>query len=289
MYQSMLSVPSLSIVYFARMQSGLNETIRQRDDFKSTFNNARGSQSEQISDLETALSGDIDFLMAVPIRAEALAPIVEQANEEGIPFVAVDRNVTEAEPATYIASDNVRLGRRSVELLYEFMQEAQDKDEYNIIELQGTQGASVTNERHEGGLETVDANPINVIGSQPGEFSVATAVGVTEDLITRHGDDIDGVYAHNDLMGLGAHQAISGTDLAGDVAITGIDGSESWVDLFGDNQHYGTIAQLPEEMIRTAIDMGIRAVEGEELEDYHPIEGLKVTADNASDYLNEYF
>ncbi len=287
-YQSTLSVPSLNIVYFARMQNGFNEAVQERDNFSGTFNNSRGSQSEQISDLQTALSNDLDFMMAVPIRAEALTPTVEQANDQDVPFIAVDRNVSGADPATYVASDNVSLGRRSVELLHGFMQDAQSKDEYNIVELQGTQGASVTNERQEGGMEYVNNNSINVLGSQTGEFSTETAVGVMEDFVTRYGDDIDGVYAHNDLMALGAHQALSGTELE-DVAITGIDGSEAWVNLFSDNQYYGTIAQLPEEMIRTAIDMGIKAVEGEDLEDSVQIEGLEVTGENASDYLNQYF
>ncbi len=52
-----------------------------------------------------------------------------------------------------------------------------------------------------------------------------------EDFITRHGDDINGVYANNDMMALGTMQAIDSSDLE-DIAITGIDGSEVWVEKF---------------------------------------------------------
>jgi len=73
------------------------------------------------------------------------------------------------------------------------------------------------------------------------------------------------------------------------VAVTGIDGSEVWVDTFSEDNYYGTIAQLPEEMVNQSVEAGIMAVEGEELEDYYQIEGLEVTAENADDYPSEYF
>lgn len=288
MYKSTLSVPSLDIVYFARMRNGFEDAIRTREDFRGSFSNSRGSQSEQISVLEDALSSDLDFVMAVPIRKEAVAPIVKAASDRDIPFVAVDRNVTGADPATYVASDNVRLGRRSVSQLHDSMRQLWEKDPYNIVELQGTQGASVTEERHEGGMAALDGRDIDVIGSEPGQFAVDEAADVTADLIDRHGDDIDGIYAHNDLMALGAHRALADSDLE-DVPISGIDGSREWVELFEDNEQYGTIAQLPERMIQTAIDLGIRAAQGEQLEEYCRIEGLEVTAANAADYLAEYF
>lgn len=287
-YRSNLSVPSLDIVYFARMRNGFEAAIRQRDDFQGTFKNSRGSQSEQVRALEDALSSDLDFVMAVPIRTEAVAPLVKQANERNIPFVAVDRRVIGADPVTYVASDNVRLGRRSVSLLYAAMQQRADKDGYNIIELKGTRGASVTDERHRGGMAAISDADIDVIGSETGQFSVTEAADVTADLIARHGTDIDGVYAHNDMMALGAHRAFSESG-TGRVPISGIDGSREWVELFDENEQYGTIAQLPEQMIQTAIDMGIRAAEGVPVQEYCCIEGLEVTAANASAYLDQYF
>jgi len=144
------------------------------------------------------------------------------------------------------------------------------------------------NDRKEGGDAYVADNPVTLLDSQPADFSTSEALGVMEDFITNYGDEIDGVYAHNDLMALGAHQAISSSNLE-DVAVTGIDGSEVWVDTFSEDNYYGTIAQLPEEMVNQSVEAGIMAVEGEELEDYYQIEGLEVTAENADDYPSEYF
>lgn len=287
MYTTTLTVPSMDIVYFERMENRFLEEIQNRDAIDGTFHDARGSQSEQVSYLKQRLADGIDFIMAVPIRAEAVAPFVEQAREENVPFICVDRNVSSAKPTAYIASDNVRLGHKSVELLHEFMEEAQRKDSYNIVEIQGTEGASVTDERHQGGLKAIKGKSVDLLDSRSGSFSTSDGADVVSQLINECGDRIDGIYAHNDLMALGAHQAVSKSRL-NNVPITGIDGSKRWVAQFDDGLQYGTVAQLPEKMVRTAVDYGQRAVEGKSVQNYCQVEGLRVTPNNAEEYLNRY-
>jgi ribose transport system substrate-binding protein len=287
--QTALSVPTLEFTFFARMQNAFDDAIDERDDLGGSFYDAGNSQEQQVSDLETPISQGVDFIMAAPITAEGISPVVEQANEADIPIVTIDRNIAEGDIATYVASDNVELGRRSMELCRGFVSDLSDAGEYNVVELQGTQGASVTNDRAEGASEAIDsADDLTLLDSQGADFSTEEAVSVMEDFITSHGDDIDGVYAHNDLMALGAHQAVNNADI-GDVAITGIDGSEAWVEEIQEVDHYGTLAQLPEEMVRQSIDYGLQAADGEDLDDYYQIEGLEVTSENAGDYLDEYF
>lgn len=287
-YTTTLSVPSTDIVYFLRMENQFTLDTQNRDALDGTFHDARGSQSEQTSYLRQSLSGDIDFIMAVPIRAEAVAPIVDRAREEGVPFICVDRNVTSTDPTAYIASDNAQLGHQSVELLYEFMNDATTKEKYNIVEIQGTEGASVTDERHRGGSKSIKQKRVDLLESRSGSFSISDGADVATELIEEYGTRIDGIYAHNDLMALGAHQAVSKSQLA-DVPITGIDGSKEWVEQFDDERHYGTVAQLPEKMVRTAVDYGLRAVDGETVQDYCQVEGLPVTPGNAEKYLGRYF
>jgi len=278
----------MDIVYFERMENQFLGEIRNRDALNGTFHDARGSQSEQISYVNQCLSDGVNFLMAVPIRAEAVTPVVERAQEEDVPFICVDRNVASVEPTTYIASDNAQLGYQSVELLYEFIEDAKKKQPYNIVEIQGVEGASVTDERHRGGLQSIGQNDVDLLESRTGSFSISNGADVASQLIDEYGSRIDGIYAHNDLMALGACQAVSDSRLA-DVPITGIDGSKEWVQHFDDDCHYGTVAQLPEKMVRTAVEYGLRAVDGNTVQDYCQIEGLPVTSHNANEYLGRYF
>ncbi|MFC6976628.1 substrate-binding domain-containing protein [Halomicroarcula sp. GCM10025709] len=284
-----LSVPSLEFTFFARMQNAFtqarSEGLIASD---SSFYDAGNNQGQQVSDVETAISNEVDFLMISAITAEGVINAIRQANEAGIPVVAIDRNVAEGDTVTYVASDNVQLGRRSTELCLGFMESTGDQETYNILQLEGTPGASVTNDRGQGFSNAVENNDsLSRLASQTGEFSTQTALGVMEDFITQYGDDIDGVFCQNDLMALGVHQALQNADMS--VPVTGIDGTEAWVELFADNDTYGTLAQLPEEMVTTAIDRATAHLAGETVEDTIVIEGLEVTQDNASDYLDQYF
>lgn len=284
-----LSIPSLEFTFFARMENAF-QAVKEEGTIAedSAFYDAENNSSQQVSDLETTITNEVDFIMVSAIVEDAVVSTVEDAVDQGIPVVAIDRDVASDATATYVASDNVALGERSTELLLEFMQDQTDADSYGVVQLEGTPGASVTNDRGQGFQSVADANDIEVLGSQTGEFATQEAVNVTEDFITQYGDDIDGVFAQNDLMALGAHQAIQNSDL-GVTPITGIDGTEGWVELFADNQYYGTIAQLPEEMVNQAIERGKMAVAGEDLEDFYKVEGLEVAQENAQDYLSEYF
>ena len=287
---TVLSLPSLEFTFFVRMQDAFQQ-LQEDLNVTGSVLDAGNSQSQQISQIETAITNDPDFIMISPLTAEGAVPAVRAANEAGIPVVTIDRNVAQGEIVTNVASDNVSLGQRSSALLLEFMQARNpDASTYNIVELQGTPGASVTNERSAGLEETLGQNPdaLNVLGSQTGEFQTATALTVMEDFITRFGEDIDGVYAQNDLMALGAYQAVQSAGMTG-VPIAGIDGTEAWVQTFADNQYHGTIAQLPENMVREAIRAGRSAVQGEEVEGFIPIDGRRVTQENVQSYLNEFF
>jgi len=285
-----LSVPSLEFTFFARMENAF-EAAQQAGDVASdsSFFDAGNSSSQQVSQLETAITNEVDFIMVSPIVEEGVGDTIADAVDAGIPVVTIDRNVQSDLTATYVASDNVALGRRSTELLVGFMAQQADRDTHNVVQLEGTPGASVTNDRGEGHQAVLDErDDLNSLGSQTGEFSTQTAVTVMEDFITQHGSDIHGVFAQNDLMALGAFQAVQSSDV-GPIPITGIDGSEAWVETFADNELHGTLAQLPEEMVNTSIERGKQALAGEELDDFYQIDGLEVTQDNASDYLNQYF
>lgn len=285
-----LSIPTLEFTFYVRMQNAW-EAAKQngRISQESTFYDAQGDQSSQISHIETAISNDVDVLIASPVTGEGILPGIDQANDADIPVIAIDRDFAETSGReTYIGSDNVSLGRRSSQLLREFMSETSDDDTYNVIQLEGTPGAPNVELRGSGFQSVVDDNDdFQVLDSQTGEFTTQGALSTMNDLITRHGDDIDGVFCQNDLMCLGAHQALSDSNM--DVPITGVDGTEGWVELFSENQYYGTLAQLPEGMVDQAVTTSKNILGGESVQDEFVIEGLEVTQENASDYLNEYF
>ncbi|WP_165875206.1 substrate-binding domain-containing protein [Natrarchaeobius chitinivorans] len=253
----------------------------------STFN-AEMSESSQIDQLETFLSRDPDAVIINPVSPTGANPALEEYREEDIPVINIDTEITEFEPDTYIASRNIELGRRAGELLLEFLDDAYDKSSYNVVELQGAAGDVGTRERHSGFREALEDSSVDVIGDEHADWAAQQALDAMEDMITRHGEDIDGVYAHNDFMAEGAYQALEGSDM-GPLPTTSIDGSELWVTKFDEYEYYGSIAQQPENMTRLGIEKALMVANDIDIQDYYPIPGIRVTSENAEDYLAEFF
>ncbi|MNR14310.1 ABC transporter periplasmic-binding protein YtfQ precursor [compost metagenome] len=105
----------------------------------------------------------------------------------------------------------------------------QDGKACNVVELQGTVGASVALDRKKGFLDTVAAVPtIKIIRTQSGDFTRSKGKEVMESFIKaeNNGKNICAVYAHNDDMAIGAIQAIkeAGLKPGTDIKIISIDG-----------------------------------------------------------------
>ena len=91
------------------------------------------------------------------------------------------------------------------------LQEAKGRgdEEINLVDIQGTIGASAQIGRTEGFDEAVAAHDNwNTIAQQSGEFTQAKGQEVMESILKQNGDDIDVVYCENDNEAFGAIDAI---------------------------------------------------------------------------------
>lgn len=126
---------------------------------------------------------------------------------------------------TGVAADSVHEG----EVAAQWLIKQQDGKPCNVVELQGTVGASVALDRKKGFLDTVSAVPtIQIIRTQSGDFTRSKGKEVMESFIKAEnsGKNICAVYAHNDDMAIGAIQAIkeAGLKPGKDIKIISIDG-----------------------------------------------------------------
>ena len=96
-----------------------------------------------------------------------------------------------------------------------------------VVELEGTVGASAATDRKKGFDEYIAANcpGIEIVASQTGDFTRALGKEVMESFLKSY-EKIDGVFAHNDDMALGAIEAIKEAGLVPgvDIKIVGVDG-----------------------------------------------------------------
>ena len=88
---------------------------------------------------------------------------------------------------------------------------------------------------------------------------------------------VQAVFACNDMMALGAVEAISAADRTGDIIVVGFDAVQDALDAIEAGSMNASIAQNPYEMGRLAIEYAHRITMGESIESYIPVKIELVT------------
>lgn len=189
------------------------------------FSDAQGKQENQIKALRSFIAQRVDGIILAPVVETGWETVLKEAKKKNIPVVLVDRGIKVSDDSLYvtlIASDFIYEGQEAAKWLAKKM-----NGTANIVELQGTPGASAAIDRKKGFEEIIAKYPgMKIIKSQTGDFTRAGGKQVMEAFLKSDGDKINAVFAHNDDMALGAIQAIEeyGKRPGKDIIIVSIDG-----------------------------------------------------------------
>ncbi|HXH79957.1 substrate-binding domain-containing protein [Nocardioides sp.] len=190
---------------------------------KLTYDGDSTKQQEQISQL---LAGDTECLVMniLPNGDSDTPPIVEGAEEAGAYLVTqwnkpADLATTDYDQwVTHLTYNGVESGKQIGDALAEAI-----GGSGGIIALQGILDTGAAKDRFAGLEESLAENTdVELLDDQTANFSRAEALEVTKTLLTKHGDDIKGIWAANDDMALGALEALEAAGRT-DVAVVGID------------------------------------------------------------------
>lgn len=185
-------------------------------------------QENQIKAVRSFIAQGVDAIFIAPVVQTGWEPVLEEAKDANIPVFLLDRAIVVKDNSLYtsvITADNVLEGR----LIGEWLVKQMNGKPCNVVELQGTVGASVAIDRKKGFAEAIANTPnIKVIRSQSGDFTRSKGKEVMESFIKaeNNGKNICMVYAHNDDMAIGAIQAIkeAGLKPGKDILTGSIDG-----------------------------------------------------------------
>jgi galactofuranose transport system substrate-binding protein len=189
------------------------------------FADAQQKQENQIKAIKSFIEMGVDVIGLAPVVETGWDAVFTEAKEAGIPIVLVDRmaDVDEDLYATFIGSDFIVEGQNAAKEMAELL-----GSKGKIVELEGTVGASAANDRKTGFDEEIAASypDIEILASQTGDFTRAKGKEVMESFLKTYGDQINGVYAHNDDMMLGAIEAIkeAGYTPGVDIKTVSVDG-----------------------------------------------------------------
>ena len=187
----------------------MKSTFSTENGYNLIFDDAQQKQENQIAAIRNFIQQEVDYIVLAPVTESGWDTVLQEAKDAEIPVIIVDRMVNVSDDSLYTAwvGSNFKLeGQKACEWLKQYAA-AKNMSEVNIVDIQGTIGASAQIGRSAALEEAAAANGWNLLEQQTGEFTQAKGQEVMESLLKQY-DNINVVYCENDNEAFGAIEAI---------------------------------------------------------------------------------
>ena len=214
----------------------MKSTFCKENGYNLLFDDGQQKQTNQMMAIRTFIQQEVDYIVLAPVTETGWDTVLQEAKEANIPVIIVDRMVNVSDDSLYSAwvGSNFELeGRKMVAWLEAFLEiKGRNEERINIVNIQGTLGATAQIGRTKALMDAVEENENwNLLAAESGEYTQAKAKEVMESFLEQYGDDIDIVYCENDNEAFGAIEAIEAKGLTvgadGDLMVLSFDSTNA--------------------------------------------------------------
>ena len=171
-------------------------------------------EEQQIQVVESFISRGVNGIVLAPVDDQALVKPVAKAARAGIPTVVIDSALASEDMVSFVATDNRKGGELAVRQLGKLLK---GKGKAILLRLQ----SASTYNREEGFLEVMrsEFSGIQMISSnQYAGVTPDSAKRASENLLSRFGRTVDGIFCPNESSTSGMLLALQDFKKAGDLA-----------------------------------------------------------------------
>jgi ribose transport system substrate-binding protein len=254
---------------------------------------AGGDVARQIAQMEDLIQQEVDAIIIWPTNGEAVIPAVRKVFQADIPVIVTNSNIAEQGfdfVASFSGPDNITQGARSAEIMCDRFKAQGIEDEAQIVQISGQPGYTTAIERAKGfedRLPEVCPN-VTLMETQPGDWNREKSQQVMEAFLVKY-DDIDGVYAGDDNMGVGALNAAKAAGRAGDIVFVGATNFAVGYEAMANGDYWGSIYQSPVDDAEAALQTAIDVLEGKDVPFLNYFDTPKITQENMGDFSKPVF
>lgn len=281
-----LVLKTLNNPFFIDMQRGAEEAARRLNvDLVVQAAERETDVDKQMQIIENLIQARVGALAVTPSGSREVVPAIGKANEANIPVVIVDtrldgRAAADAAVRTvsFVGSDNYRGGQ----LIGEYLVKASGGSA-TVALLEGIPGHDTGDQRVRGFRDAIRGAPaVEIVTSQTANWERDQGFTVFQNMLQAN-PAIDTVFACNDMMALGAIEAIAIAGKTGRIRVLGFDAVEDARTAIAAGTMAATVAQFPDEMGRVAVEAAVRAMKGEPVPPETSVRIGLVTKDTLSD------
>jgi len=261
-----LVMKTLNNPFFIDMQRGAEQAAKDLNvDLVVQAAERETDVERQMQIVENLIQARVGALALTPSGSREVVPVVGKANQANIPVVIVDTRLDQKAAAdagvkttAFVGSDNYKGGQ----IIGEYLVKTSGA-KAKVAILEGIPGHETGDSRVRGFRDAIKGSPgVTIVASQPANWERDQGFNVFQNILQAH-PDVDTVFACNDIMALGAIEAIAAANKSGKIRVLGFDAIDDARKAITDGRMAATVAQYPDEMGRAAIEAAVKAMKGE--------------------------
>ena len=249
------------------------------DDVEIIIKDAQNNNETQIQQIRDLIRQKVDVLIISPYQSEPITAVAEEAYRAGIPTIITDRKVNTDQYTSFVGANNYEIGLAAGNYAAHYL-----PPNAIILEIWGLTQTSPAQERHKGFVDALREREDLSFRKIEGQWLVDTARMELRKL--EHPEQIDFVYAHNDMMAIAAREYFMAWDsIRGrDLRIIGVDAvAGAGLEAVEDRRINASFLYPTggEQVIRTAM----RIIQGELVDKFIPLRTAPVDHQSARTLL----
>lgn len=249
------------------------------DDVEIIIKDAQNNNETQIQQIRDLIRQKVDVLVISPYQSEPITAVAEEAYRAGIPTIITDRKVNTDQYTSFVGANNYEIGLAAGNYAANYL-----PPNAIILEIWGLTQTSPAQERHKGFVDALREREDLSFRKIEGQWLVDTARMELRKL--ERPEQIDFVYAHNDMMAIAAREYFMAWDSVKgrDLRIIGVDAvAGAGLEAVEDGRINASFLYPTggEQVIRTAM----RIIQGESVDKFIPLRTAPVDHQSARTLL----
>ena len=277
-------------------RTDLEEYLKDKG-YAVTIVDGKNDQNTQTEQINTFLQQGVDVLIINPVQTTSAQTIVDTISPSGTPIVFINREPEKAVldsyagKCCYVGADARQSGTYQGELILETETQGDINGDGKItyIMCKGDPENIDAQYRTEYSIKALtDAGKeVECLYEYLDNWDQTTAQQDVANALAQYGEKIEVVFCNNDAMALGALQSLqqAGRTVGKDVYLVGVDALSEAVQNVVDGNMTGTVLNDDVGQATAAAAATKLYVEGSKVEQYHWVDYVKVTKENAAQYI----
>ncbi len=224
--------------------------------------NANGSMDEQVKQIDYFISKKMDVIVIICVAADPVHMVaaVEKAHRAGIPVIAYDRLIPEANVDLYISFDNEEVGRLMARHMREHL-----KDKGTLLQVCGPLEDNNVSLVMGGFAEILGRYTLRIDHTEYAEGWLSETGFTAASAYLADHDPPDGIMCGNDSIAGQAIRALSERRLAGSVCVVGQDADLDACQRIVEGTQCMTVYKPVEKLARRAAELAVAMADKENM------------------------